>query len=118
MAPLTKHLITVDEYERMAAAGVFPPESRLELIEGEIIEMPPIGSRHSACVDRLNMLLAPRLAGRAIVRVQGPIRAGRHSEPQPDVVVLAQRPNFYADRHPGPDVVLLLIEVAESSADT
>jgi Uma2 family endonuclease len=102
----------------MADAGVLGEDDRVELLEGEIIEMAPIGSRHNACVDRLVAVLQPQLAGRAILRVQGSIGLSARSEPQPDVAVLRSREDFYADELPGPDDVLLIVEVAETSADT
>jgi len=106
---------TTQEYEQIAAAGVFAEDDRVELLEGEIVELSPLGPQHSACVDRLNRLLQRRVGDEAIVRVQSPVRLGQHSEPQPDVALLQPRPDFYADGHPEPEDVLLLIEVADSS---
>lgn len=114
---LQRYLFTVEEYHRMGEAGIFRENDRVELIEGEIVEMTPIGSRHAACVDRVAQLFFERAARRAIVRVQNPIRLGKHSEPQPDLVLLRPRPDFYAQGHPGPEDVLLLVEVAETSAE-
>jgi len=111
-----KRLFTVDEYYRMAEAGLFSEDDRLELIEGEVVEMSPIGSRHAACVDRLNRLFSTQVGGRAIVRVQSPIRLGRYSEPQPDLALLQPRDDFYAQAHPEPEDVLLVVEVAGTSA--
>lgn len=99
----------------MVAAGVFEADARLELIHGEIVEMTPIGPPHSSRVDRLTMLFASQLTGRAIVRVQGPVHVGAHSEPQPDLLLLKPRDDFYGTRHPGADDVLLVIEVSDSS---
>lgn len=107
----------VDEYYEMARAGILGPEDRVELIEGEIVAMTPIGPRHSADVDRCTNILAPRLQGRAIVRIQGPVRLDDYSEPEPDVAILKPRADFYSHAHPGPEDVLLLIEVSETSAD-
>lgn len=100
----------------MAEAGILSEDDRVELIEGEIIEMSPIGSRHAACIDRLSTLLhrLPGLA--AIVRVQSPIRLDQYSEPQPDIAVLRPREDFYSRSHPTPADVLVVIEVADSSA--
>ena len=108
---------TVGEYYRMAEAAILTEEDRVELIAGQIVAMSPIGSRHAACVDRLNSLLhsQPRLAG--IVRVQSPIALDAYSEPEPDVVLLRPRTDFYADAHPTASDVLLAIEVADTSAD-
>ncbi len=112
-----RRLFTVEEYHRMAEAGILSEDDRIELIEGELIAMSPIGSRHAACVKRLVRLLDRAVGERAIVSAQDPIRLGRHSEPQPDVALLRHRPDFYASAHPGPEDVLLIVEVAETSAD-
>jgi len=114
---LLRRCFTVDEYHRMAQVGILSEDDRVELIEGEIVETAPIGSRHAACVDRVAQLFFERAARRAIVRVQNPIRLGKHSEPQPDLVLLRPRPDFYAQGHPGPEDVLLVVEVAETSAE-
>jgi len=111
-----KRLFTVDEYYRMAKAGLFSEDDRLELIEGEVVEMSPIGSRHAACVKRLNRLLSRLVADRLLIGVQDPIRLGRYSEPQPDLTLLQPRDDFYAQAHPEPEDVLLVVEVAETSA--
>jgi Uma2 family endonuclease len=90
----------------------------VELIEGEIVEMPPIGVNHASVVDRLATtlirLVAPRQAN---VRIQNPVRLNELSEPQPDVCLLKPRADFYASGHPGPEDVLLLIEVADTTLD-
>jgi Uma2 family endonuclease len=112
---LTRHRFTADEYHQMAEAGVLRDDDRVELIEGEIVDMTPIGSRHGAVVDRLNRTLVRGCGDRAIVRIQGSIRLGLHSEPQPDVALLRPRPDFYETAVPGPESVLLLIEVADAS---
>ncbi|WP_376790048.1 Uma2 family endonuclease [Thermoflexus sp.] len=112
-----RRLFTVEEYHRMAEVGILSEDDRVELIEGELIAMSPIGSRHAACVKRLVRLLDRAVGERAIVSAQDPIRLGRHSEPQPDVALLRYRPDFYASAHPGPEDVLLIVEVAETSAD-
>lgn len=107
----------VTEYDRMAAAGVLREDDRVELIEGEIVEMNPIGSRHAACVGRLTKLLE-RLAGdRSIVWVQNPVQVNDYSEPLPDVALLKPRDDFYAQANPQAADVLLLIEVADSSVE-
>ena len=88
---IAKHCFTVAEYERMGAAGIFSEDERVELIEGEIVEMSPIGERHAACVDALAELLRERLRRSVNVRVQNPIRLDEHSEPQPDIAILRRR---------------------------
>ena len=109
-----RYRFTVDEFARMGEAGIFTEDDRVELIDGEILEMTPIGPPHAWFVDRLTELIVTRLAGRAHVRIQNPVRLGRHTEPQPDLVV-ARRSGAYADRHPEPGDILLVIEVADSS---
>jgi Uma2 family endonuclease len=113
--PIVRRRFTVEQYQQMAAAGIFDEDDRIELIEGEIVEMSPLGPQHSACVDRLNRMLQKLVRDAAIVRVQSPIRLGRYSEPQPDVTLLQPRADFYAGSHPEPEDVLLLVEVADSS---
>ena len=112
-----RHRITVDEYHRMAESGSFAPDARVELIDGEIIDMPPIGSSHAGTVDQLYVLLHRAVGDRAIVRCQSPIQAGDFSEPQPDFALLALSKNFYKDRHPTEHDTLLVIEVSDSSLD-
>lgn len=100
----------------MVAAGILREDSRVELIEGEIVEKGPIGSRHAACVDRLAQWMVLTCGEKAIVRVQSPIRLSPRSLPQPDVALLKYREDFYAAAHPGPADVLLVVEVADESA--
>ena len=114
-AALTKRRFTVDEYHRMAEVGILTETDRVELIDGEIVEMAPVGSRHASVVKRLNALLTGRLGARAIVSVQDPVQLSKESEPQPDVVLLRPTPDFYAGSHPEPVDTLLLIEVADTS---
>ena len=106
---------TVDEYDRMVEVGILGKEDHVELIEGEILEMSPIGSRHEACVDRAAVLLLPPLVGQSIVRVQGSIRLGDYSRPQPDLILLQHRKDYYAPSGPVTRDALLVIEVADSS---
>ncbi len=113
---LARHRFTVEEFHRMAESRILTGDSRVELVEGELIEMTPIGSRHAACVDRLNRLFSQRVGEAAIVRVQNPIRLSRLSELQPDLVLARPKPDFYAEAHPGPEAILLVVEVAETSA--
>ena len=106
---------TADQYQRMGEVGIFRKEDRVELLEGEIYEMTPIGSWHGGSTDVLNMTFAGRLAGRAIVRVQGSFRMSPRSEPEPDLLLLRFRPDYYHSALPGPKDVLLLVEVADAS---
>lgn len=112
---IAKRCFNVGEYYRMAEAGILTEDDRVELIEGEIVEMSPVGSRHAGCVRRLNALLS-RLVGQvAIVGVQDPIRLDDYSEPEPDITLLRLREDFYSHEHPRPSDVLLVVEVAETS---
>jgi Uma2 family endonuclease len=115
---LTKRRFTVDEYHRMAEAGILSEDDRVELIDGEIVEMAAIGSRHAACARRLNSLFTEALRGRAIVDVADPVNLSRYSEPEPDTTVLRPRADFYSGSHQTPADVLLLIEIGESTART
>lgn len=114
MQPVRRRF-TVDEYYALVPAGVLSERDRVELIEGEIIEMTPMGSPHASAVMRLNQHFSSRLQGQAIVLVQTPVRLGDFSEPEPDLALLRPRTDIYRDAHPGPVDVLLLIEVARSS---
>lgn len=113
---LTRHRLSVVDYYRMGEAGIFAPDARVELIEGEIIDMAPIGTRHGSAVKRLVSLLTSTLGSRVIVAVQDPLRLSEVSEPEPDLMLLKPRDDFYADAHPTAADVLLLIEVADTSA--
>jgi Uma2 family endonuclease len=115
--PLTHRRFTVDEYDRMVEAGVLHEDDRVELIDGEIVEMTPIGPRHAACVDRLNFHLSRQAGDRAILRVQGPVVLGRWAQPEPDLAVLRPPIERYAHAHPQAADILLLIEVAETSLE-
>jgi len=99
----------------MATGGVFGEDDRVELIDGEVLEMTPIGAPHAGCVNRLNRMLVGAVGERAVVSVQNPVQVGDWSEPQPDLAVLRPRPDFYAEGHAHPADVLLLIEVADTS---
>jgi len=112
---LAKHYFTVSEYDRMGETGVFAPGARVELIEGEIIEMSPIGSRHAACVERIRDHLHEFARRRFLVRTQNPIVLNDFSEPQPDISVLRFREDYYDKAHPRPQDVLLVIEVADTT---
>src|SRR4051794_31647009 len=106
---------TVAEYERMVEAGILAEDDRGELVEGEVIAMSPIGSRHAACVKRLNALLVAWAGSVAIVSVQDPIHLDDYNEPQPDLALLRPRADYYASGHPQPADVLLVVEVADTS---
>ncbi|MDB9313726.1 Uma2 family endonuclease [Spirulina sp. CS-785/01] len=113
--PLLTKKITVEHYHKMDEIGIFEPEERVELIEGEILEMSPIGLQHAVTINRLSNFFPQQLRDRAIMTVQTPIRLNNYSEPQPDLTLLQPREDFYAHKFPTPEDVLLLIEVADSS---
>ena len=106
---------TVEEFHRMAEAGLFQADERVELIEGEILRMTPIGVPHAACVAGLHELLQERLRKRAHVRCQCPIVLGDRSEPQPDLAIVRRREDGYHSGHPRSQDVIFLVEVADSS---
>jgi Uma2 family endonuclease len=106
---------SVDEYHRMGEAGIFGPEERVELLDGAIYVMPPIGVSHSGLVTRLSAMIWRIIGDRAILTVQQPIRLADYSEPLPDLCVLRPRADWYGDAPATPEDVLLLIEVSDSS---
>ncbi|HZF31489.1 MAG TPA: Uma2 family endonuclease [Gammaproteobacteria bacterium] len=110
-----RHRITVHEYHRMAEVGVLAPDARVELIEGEIIDMAPIGRDHQSIVDQLARLLMRAVGDDAIVRIQGSVRLGEFSEPQPDVVLLKPRADFYRSAFATAQDALLVLEVGDST---
>ena len=114
---VAKKLFTVEEYYKMAEAGIFDEDDRVELIHGEIIEMSPIGSPHMACVNRLTSLLKHLPAEAGILSIQNPVGIDDFSEPEPDVAVLKFRKDFYQEHKPMPKDVLLVIEVADTSVE-
>ncbi len=114
--PVAHYRFTVDEYYRLAEVGILDQDDRVELIEGEIVMMSPIGGRHAASVACLTHLLVEAVGRRALVRVQSPVVLDDFSEPEPDVCLARSRADSYASGHPRPADVLLLVEVADSSA--
>jgi Uma2 family endonuclease len=114
---LLKRLFTVEEYHLMGKAGILSEGDRVELIEGELVQMAAIGTRHAGCVNRITRLFCRLPEEMAIVTVQNPIQVSQQTEPQPDLVLLEPRADYYSTAHPLPSEVLLLIEVADSSID-
>ncbi len=112
---ISKRLLTVSEYHKMAESGILGEDDRVELIHGEIIEMSPIGSRHSSHVKRILKLLIQLLGDKATIGVQDPIVIDDYSEPEPDLSILEFREDFYEMKHPRPHNVFLVIEVADTS---
>jgi Uma2 family endonuclease len=116
-AQLVTYRLTVQNYHQMAAAGIYPEDDRLELLQGEIVALPPIGPGHASGVNRLmHSFLSLQVEGKVIISVQRPIRLGEYSEPQPDLALLKPRPDFYSRNHPGPEDAFLVVEVMASSA--
>ncbi len=111
----TRHRLTVEEYHCMGDAGIFSEDDRVELIDGELVDMAPIGSRHAYIVDVLNRLFVKNVARTRLVRVQNPIQMGDFGEPEPDIAIVHNA--AYFDHHPQASDVLLIIEVAETSLD-
>lgn len=105
----------VDEYHKMAKTGILTPEDRVELIQGTIIAMSPIGKKHAAIVNRLNHFFYQKLGDQIIISVQNFIRLDDYSEPQPDLVLLKYRSDFYETKVPQPEDIQLLIEVSDST---
>jgi len=112
---LPRHKFTADEYEQLGRVGIFTEDDRVELIEGEIIEMSPIGRRHMACVDRATDVFTSCLKGKALISVQNPLRLNNYNEPQPDIVVLKPRADYYASKSHTPEDTFLVLEVSDTS---
>ena len=110
-----RKLFTVDEYYAMADAGILTAEERVELIDGEIIVMSPIGNEHAASVDVATHFLRPIAPGQAIIRIQSHVRLDERNQPEPDLLLLKWRDDFYRNRAPAAEDVLLLIEVSHTS---
>lgn len=112
---IARRRFTVEEYERMGETGILGPQDRVELIDGEVVQKVTISPRHAACVDALAHLFHVAVGDRAVIRVQNPVRLGRHDEPEPDLAVLRPPLAHYRDRHPTPADTLLVIEVGDAS---
>jgi Uma2 family endonuclease len=115
-AAFPRRRFTVQQYERMVEAGVIRPDERVELLDGEVVEMPPIGPPHASRVDRCNAHLGRAFGAGVIIRVQSPLHLSDLSMPEPDITVLRHRDDFYAARHPTVADVLLLVEVGDTTA--
>lgn len=109
---------TTSEYHRLIEIGILTENDRVELLNGEVIEMAPIGPRHAACVKRLAELLAARLRRTATIGVQDPVQLDEYFEPEPDITILKRRPDFYVEGHPTPADILIAVEVADATLDT
>ena len=106
---------TVDAYQRLAAAGILTEDDRVELVDGEIVRMSPIGDRHMAAVNRCNRAFSRATGEGALVSVQNPVDLDPYNEPQPDLALLRPRDDDYARGKPGPPDLLLVVEVADTS---
>jgi Uma2 family endonuclease len=114
---MQRRLFTVQEYHLMGEAGILGEDDRVELIEGEIVQMAAIGTRHATCVRRLIRQFRQLPEESAILDVQNPIQLTERTEPQPDLVLLQPRADYYETAHPVPSEVLLLVEVSDSTVN-
>lgn len=110
-----RYRLTVADYHQLGEIGVFNENSRVELINGELVTMPPIGEQHASKTRRINQFFSRRVGESAIVDIQNPVALDAHSEPQPDIALLKPQADFYEKSHPRPDDVLLLIEISDST---
>jgi Uma2 family endonuclease len=107
----------VEDFRRMTEVGILPEESGWEIIDGFLIDKMTIGSRHASTVKRMNRKLMRLLGDNAIISVQDPIHIDDYNEPEPDIALLKPREDFYAESHPAPQDVLLLVEVSDSTVE-
>jgi Uma2 family endonuclease len=115
LVQVERHLFTVDRYHQMIDAGIFTENDRIELIQGDLITMSPIGIRHAACVNKLTHKLSRYLSEQSIISVQNPVQINDISEPEPDVTLLTIRDDYYASNLPTAEDVYLVIEVSDST---
>jgi Uma2 family endonuclease len=114
---ILREKFTVGQYHQMIESGILTDRDHVELLQGEIIEMSPVGRQHAAYVDRLTELFVLELSSWARIRVQSPIRLSNNSEPQPDVAILQRRADFYAEGHPQPQDIFALVEVSDTTIE-
>jgi len=112
---IERRWFSVAEYDRMIETGIFPEDDRIELIEGEVVKMSPIGNFHAACVKRSTAIFYHLVARLVVISVQDPIQLDDYSKPQPDIALLKPRQDFYVQSPPTPADILLIVEVADSS---
>jgi len=115
LTEVPRRLFTAAEYHQMARAGILRDGEPVELIDGEIVQMAPIGHRHWVCVTRASVQFIRSFGDKALVSNQGPLRLDDWTEPDPDIVVFKPREDFYAESRPAPADVLFIVEVADSS---
>jgi Uma2 family endonuclease len=113
--PVSRHRLSVADFYRLAGAGILGEDERVELLEGQLIAMSPVGTRHALAVDALTDLLSHTLTPPARLRVQNPVTLNGDTEPLPDIAVVRRPWRGYPGEHPGPDDIFLLVEVADSS---
>ena len=109
--------MTTSLYQSMYEHGILTENDQVELINGEILTRSPSGSRHAACIKKLNALLSRQLSEKAIIGIQDPVKLGEDAMPEPDVVVLRHRADYYVNEHPGANDIYLAIEVSDTSAE-
>lgn len=114
---LSKRLINVEEYHLMIKAGILTEQDHVELVNGEILNRTPIGSKHVAVVNRINAIINQLIGKNAIVSIQNPVRINEISEPEPDIVILKPDEHFYANQLATAQDTLLIIEVSDSTID-
>ena len=112
---LARRRFTADEYEQMIEAGILTEDDKVELLEGEIVQMAAVGNRHAECMARMNRAFYSRVSESAIVVGQNPIRLDDHSEPEPDIAIYRYRSDLWTSGHPRPVDALILVEVADTS---
>jgi Uma2 family endonuclease len=117
ISPVVPKRFRVEDFRKMTEAGILPEESGWEIIDGYLIDKMTIGSKHASTVKRLNRLLANVSGNETIISVQDPIHIDEYNEPEPDIALLKPREDFYAESHPTPEDVLLLIEVSDSTVE-
>ncbi|WP_299404381.1 Uma2 family endonuclease [Acaryochloris sp. IP29b_bin.148] len=115
LSPPDLRLITTVEYHQMAEVGILAGDEQVELISGQIIQKMPKGPAHSALCKRIEKLLEHRLGSQVLVRLQDPVSLDTYSEPEPDIAVVHPQDNFYADHHPTPVQIYLIIEVSDTT---
>lgn len=112
---LIRHLLTASDYHLMREVGILTEDDKVELINGEIIQMSPKGSKHAGFIGKLSEILFLQIQIKAHLRLQDPIRLGNLSEPEPDIAIVRRKEDFYTSAHPQPSDVFFLIEVADTS---
>jgi Uma2 family endonuclease len=112
-----QHRFSVKDYYRMAETGVLRPDARVELLDGRIIDMSPIGPFHGGVTKYLNEVFTAASRGRWRTSVQDPLHLDEHSEPQPDLMLLKPAADYYRQRHPVPGDVFLLVEISDTTLE-